>query len=97
MVAAADVEERVLVLVERLLPTGYRYYFSQCPEMQLVAGWAVACVWLTVLLRNGQRQSISKWRFGDSVFICKEILVSSSLVNSCCILKIFIGVEVSLG
>ena len=71
--------------------------FSSYWSCQLRMCWAVACFWLTVLLRNRRWQLCSARRIGERVVICEDALLRRASVRSDHCVTVLVGIEVFLG
>ena len=71
-------------------------FFGSCTSCFLRRCWAVAWLWLTVLLRNWRGLCWSKRRLGEGVVIREDALLTTTSVRSGCGENVLVGVEISM-
>ena len=71
-------------------------FFSSCGSCLLRMCWAVACLWLTVLLRNGRGQLSSARGIGENLVMLDAILRRTSVGSGRCV-TVLVGFEVLMG
>ena len=59
--------------------------------------WVVACLWLTVLLRNRRSHLCSEPRIWETIVIREDVLVTTASVRSGCCVTVLVDVEAFLG
>ena len=68
-------------------------FFRSCGSCLLRLCWAVACLWLTVLLHIRHGQIWSERHLPEIVIIRQDALLRRTSVRSSCCLTILVGVE----